>query len=47
MGRATLGDVWLGQRIERGSWNLDILPTEWAVGQKNVREEGQMYQDNG
>jgi hypothetical protein len=20
---------------------------EWAVGQKDVREEGQMYQDNG
>jgi hypothetical protein len=47
MGRATFVAVWLGQGIEKGSWNLNILPTEWAVGQKDVREEGQIYQDNG
>jgi hypothetical protein len=47
MGRATFGEVWLDQGIERGSWNLDMLPMGWAVGQKDVREEGQMYQDNG
>jgi len=49
MGRAAFVVAWLRQGIEtlEGSWKLDMIPMEWAMGRKDVLEEGQMYQDNG
>jgi hypothetical protein len=37
----------LGSESRVGAGNLKTLLMEWAVGQEDVREEGQMNQYNG
>ncbi|KAI0270335.1 hypothetical protein BGY98DRAFT_263389 [Russula aff. rugulosa BPL654] len=40
MVEGSLWAVWLGEGIERGSWNQDMLPMEWAVGRGPERCPG-------
>ena len=36
----SLWAVWLGEGIERGSWNQDMLPIKWAMGRGPERCPG-------